>query len=69
MHGTEEILANVAWLVNLLDDEALATVQDIPFLEMARVVTITPSPSGFVPSSKALRERWRPRYPSIRKKE
>jgi hypothetical protein len=36
VYSTEELLDNVVWLVNALDDAALAEVQDIPFLEMAR---------------------------------
>jgi hypothetical protein len=69
MHSTDEILDNVVWLVSALDEEALAEVQDIPFLEMAKVVTIAPLPASFAPSSRALREHMRPRYPTIRKKE
>jgi hypothetical protein len=67
--STEEILDNVVWLVNALDDEALAEVQDIPFLEMAKVITIAPLPAGFAPSSRALRERLGPRSPAIRSDE
>jgi hypothetical protein len=68
MHNTKEILDNVVWLVNALDEEALAEVQDLPFLELAKGVTIAPLPAGFAPSSRALRKRLRPRYPTIRKK-
>jgi hypothetical protein len=68
MHSTKEILNNVVWLVNALDDDALAEVQDIPFLEMAKVVTIAPLPAGFTPSARALRNRLRPQYPTLRKR-
>lgn len=68
MYSTEEILTNVAWLVNALDEEALAEVQDIPLLEMAKAVTVTPLPADFTPSSRAFRALMRPRYPTIRKK-
>jgi hypothetical protein len=40
MHSTEEILGNVIWLIEALDDEALAEVQDLPFVEMAKEITI-----------------------------
>jgi hypothetical protein len=40
MRSTEEILGNVTWLIEALDDEALAEVQDLPFLEMAKGITI-----------------------------
>ena len=40
MRSTEEILGNVIWLIDALDDEALAEVQDLPFLEMAKDITI-----------------------------
>jgi len=40
MRSTEEILGNVTWLLDALDDEALAEVQDLPFLEMAKEITI-----------------------------
>jgi hypothetical protein len=39
---TEEILENVAWLIDALDDTGLEEVQDIPFLEIAKAVSITP---------------------------
>jgi hypothetical protein len=45
MQKTEEILQNVIWLVDAFDDEALEEVQDIPFLEMAKVVSIAPPSS------------------------
>ncbi len=44
MQKTEEILQNVIWLIDACDDEALKEVQDIPFLEMAKVVSIAPRP-------------------------
>lgn len=40
MRSTEEILGNVIWLIDALDDAALAEVQDLPFLEMAKDITI-----------------------------
>jgi hypothetical protein len=40
MRSTEEILENVALLIGLLDEDALAQVQDLPFLEMAKDVSI-----------------------------
>ena len=40
MRSTEEILGNVIWLIKALDDDALAEVQDLPFLEMAKDITI-----------------------------
>jgi hypothetical protein len=40
MRSTEEILGNVTWLIDALDDEALAEVQDLPFLEIAKDITI-----------------------------
>ena len=40
MRRTEEMLDNVIWLIDALDDEALAEVQDLPFLEMAKDITI-----------------------------
>ena len=45
MHSAIEILKNVVWLINALDDQALGEVQDLPFLEMAKDVTITPASS------------------------
>jgi hypothetical protein len=40
VRSTEEILGNVIWLIDALGDEALAEVQDLPFLEMAKDITI-----------------------------
>ena len=40
MRSTEEILGNVIWLIEALDDDALAEVQDLPFVEMAKDITI-----------------------------
>lgn len=40
MTNTNEILSNVAWLVDALDDDGLHEVRDLPFLEMAKVVRI-----------------------------
>ena len=40
MRSTEEILGNVIWLIEALDDAALAAVQDLPFVEMAKDITI-----------------------------
>ncbi len=40
--STEEILENVALLIHFLDDAALVEVSDLPFLEMAKDVSITP---------------------------
>jgi len=68
MHRAEEILTNVAWLINNFDDEALEAVQDIPFLEMAKAVTITPSPVTPAPSSRTRSEKRIPFwYSTIRK--
>ena len=41
MCSTEEILSNVVWLVNALDEEGLSAVQDVPFIEMAKSVSIS----------------------------
>jgi len=40
VRSTDEILGNVIWLIDALDDAALAEVQDLPFLEMAKDITI-----------------------------
>ena len=40
VRSTEEILGNVIWLIEALDDAALAAVQDLPFVEMAKDITI-----------------------------
>ena len=68
MHGAEEILSNVVWLIDSFDDEALEAVQDIPFLEIAKAVTITPSPVTSSPPSRVRYEKRIPfRYATIRK--
>jgi hypothetical protein len=41
-HRTDEILENAALLIHFLDDAALVKVADLPFLEMAKDVSITP---------------------------
>jgi len=41
MRSAEEILENLVLLISLLDDDALEEVQDLPFLEMAKDVSIT----------------------------
>jgi len=40
MRSAEEILENVVWLVSQLDNDGLEEVQDLPFLEMAKDVSI-----------------------------
>ena len=40
MRSTEEILGNVIWLIDALNEEALTAVQDLPFVEMAKDITI-----------------------------
>ena len=57
MHGAEEILRNVVWLIDNFDDEALEAVRDIPFLEMAKAVTIAPSSVTSTPSSRTRDKR------------
>lgn len=69
MHRAEEILTNVAWLINKFDDEALEAVQDIPFLEMAKAVTITPSPVTPAPSSRTRSEKRIPFWYSTLRKD
>jgi hypothetical protein len=44
MRNAEEILENVVLLISLLDDDALEEVQDLPFLEMAKDVSVTRPP-------------------------
>ena len=44
MLNTDEILGNVVWLIDALDDEVLNEVHDIPFLEMAKAVRIARQP-------------------------
>ncbi len=44
MRNAEEILENVVALISLLDDDALEEVQDLPFLEMAKDVSVARSP-------------------------
>jgi hypothetical protein len=44
MRSAEEILENVVLLIGLLDDDALEEVQDLPFLEMAKDVSVTRAP-------------------------
>ena len=68
MHGAEEILSNVVWLIDNFDDEALEAVRDIPFLEMAKAVTIAPSSVTSTPSSRTWDKRHIPFwYSTIRK--
>ena len=55
MHSTEEILGNVIWLIEALDDDALAEVQDLPFVEMAKDITIA-SVSSSAPRSAPARQ-------------
>jgi hypothetical protein len=64
MPETTEILDNVIWLVNTLDDEALGDIREIPLLEMAKAVSIAPLPAGFASIAQALEKRTRPRYPT-----
>ena len=44
MRNAEEILENVVMLISLLDDDALEEVQDLPFLEMAKDVSVARPP-------------------------
>ena len=67
MLSTEEILNNVVWLVDALDEDALDDVQDIPLLEMAQAVTISPSQRGNSRPQPVRRKRVRPRYPTSMK--
>jgi hypothetical protein len=56
VRSTEEILGNVIWLIEALDDDALAEVQDLPFVEMAKDITIR-SVSSSAPRSAPARQR------------
>jgi len=67
MSETTEILDNVIWLVNTLDEEALGAIGEIPLLEMAKAVSAAPLPAGFVVTSQALEKRTLPRYPTNKK--
>ena len=67
MPTTEEILNNLVWLVNALDEDALGDVQDIPFLEMAQVVTISPPRLSSSTTERSRRKHVRPRYPTSMK--
>ena len=55
MRSTEEILGNVIWLIEALDDDALAEVYDLPFVEMAKEITIA-SVSSSAPRSAPVRQ-------------
>jgi hypothetical protein len=46
MRSTEEMLGNGIGLIDALDDEALAAVQDLPFVDMAKEITIAPVSSS-----------------------
>jgi len=37
---TEEILENIVWLAELLDEEALRHLPDLPFLELEKSISI-----------------------------
>jgi hypothetical protein len=63
MHRTDEILSNIVWLIDSFDEEALEAVQDIPFVEMAKTVKITPPP---VASNFPSRPRYKKYVPSWR---
>ena len=67
MPATEEILNNVVWLANALDEDALGDVQDIPFLEMAQAVTISPPRLRSSTIEWSRRKYVRPRYPTSMK--
>jgi hypothetical protein len=64
MPETTEILDNVIWLVNAFADEALGDIHDIPLLELAKAVTISPLPVSFASTSQTLERRVSPRYPT-----
>lgn len=64
MPETTEILDNVIWLVNAFADEALGDIRDIPLLELAKAVTVSPLPVGFASTSQVLERRIPPRYPT-----
>lgn len=64
MPETTEILDNVIWLVNAFADEALSDIRDIPLLELAKAVTVSPLPVGFTSTSQILERRISPRYPT-----
>jgi hypothetical protein len=44
MCRTDEILSNVVWLVEAIDEQRLPEIEDIPFLEMAKSVHIVRPP-------------------------
>jgi hypothetical protein len=67
MLTADEILGNVVWLVNAIEDEALEEVQDVFFLELAKVVTTSPLPRDRRPA-KAVQLRIRSPYPTTGKK-
>lgn len=64
MSTTSDILDNVVWLVNALDEDALNDVQDLPFLEMAQTVTITHSTLETSRTAQLPCTRFPPRYPT-----
>jgi hypothetical protein len=49
-HGkrAEEILENIVRLAELLDDEALKQVADLPFIELAKAVSINGRKPQFI---------------------
>jgi hypothetical protein len=64
MLNTDEILSNVVWLVDALDDDVLREVQDIPFLEMAKAVRIARQPRRSVTPVRGRYQRMPVRYPT-----
>jgi hypothetical protein len=49
----EDILQTVAQLISQLDDAALEQVQNLPFLEVARAISLLASPSLYEESSRS----------------
>ena len=64
MSDAKEILDNVIWLVEALNEEALGEVGDIPLLEMAKSVVVAPLPVGFTSAAQSLEKRALLRYPT-----
>jgi len=64
MPTTNEILDNVVWLVNALNEDALNDVQDLPFLEMAQAISISQSSPKSAEGAQSLRKQVPPHYPT-----
>jgi len=64
MVSTDEILRNVVWLVDALDDDALCEVEDIPFLEIAKAVRISRQPARSVTPLHGRYQQMPVRYPT-----